>query len=160
MGDHTEVFQVDFDPAVVSFEQLLDIFWTSHNPCGPAWSVQYRSVLFFHDDAQKAVALASASRVAATKGDELTTVVLPVGTFTAAEDYHQKYRLRRRQDLVDALKQWYPSEELFRESTAAAKLNAHLDGSLDLPGLRRALAAVGVEVVGDDRLEGLRALKP
>jgi len=153
------VFQVDFDANRIGFQELMDLFWESHNPCGPVWSNQYRTILFYHDDEQQDVAEAAARAVGRKLRDKVTTAVMPVGTFTVAEDYHQKYRLRRRADLVEDLLAIYPTQAELRESTAAAKINAHLDGFLDYDELERELAALGLEAEGAKRLEGVRRAK-
>ena len=56
LGDHTESFQVDYDPTQISYQQLLDIFWDSHNPTRGAWSRQYRAAIFVHNEAQTQLA--------------------------------------------------------------------------------------------------------
>src|SRR5215211_1857558 len=68
---HAEVVQVEYDPARVSYERLLDVFWESHDPTtlnrqGPDVGTQYRSAIFFHDEEQEAVATASRERLDAT----------------------------------------------------------------------------------------------
>jgi len=65
LGDHTETIEIDFDPGVISYEKLLDIFWRSHHPGQPAWSRQYRAVIFYHGERQKALALKTRDQVAA-----------------------------------------------------------------------------------------------
>jgi peptide-methionine (S)-S-oxide reductase len=90
--------QVEFDPARVSYDQLHDVFWNNHNPTtrnrqGPDVGSQYRSVIFYHDDAQAAAARASKERLAATgrfKG-EIVTEIVPAAPFWRAEEYHQNY---------------------------------------------------------------------
>ena len=95
---HAEVTQVTFDPAVVSYSHLLDIFFTIHDPTtlnrqGYDVGPQYRSIILYHDDEQKAEAEAALSRVAAEGlyRDPLVTQVEPLDVFYPAEDYHQQY---------------------------------------------------------------------
>jgi len=101
LGDHTESIQVDFDPTRVTFAQLLDVFWQDHDACRAAWSAQYRAILFFGSDEQRRVAAASAQRVAGARSRAIATEVAPLTRFWPAEDYHQKYELRRQHPLVD-----------------------------------------------------------
>lgn len=95
---HAEVVEVTFDPACVTYEDLLDIFWNIHDPTtlnrqGPDVGKQYRSVIFFHTPEQKAAAVASKKRLeqSCTSGRMIVTEITPAGTFYRAEEYHQKY---------------------------------------------------------------------
>jgi len=119
---------MDYDPAMISFEQLLDVFWDSHNAAAPAWSRQYMSIIFYHDDAQKRLAAESRDREAARTKSRIVTEILPAGTFFRAEDYHQKYGLRSERDLLREFTAIYPSERDFVDSTAVARVNGYLDG--------------------------------
>jgi peptide-methionine (S)-S-oxide reductase len=99
---HAEVVEVDYDPDVVSYEALLDVFWDSHDPTqlnrqGPDVGDQYRSVIFTHDEAQQAAAEASKARLEAAGRYRrpIVTQILPAPTFWKAEDYHQQYLEKR-----------------------------------------------------------------
>lgn len=99
---HAEVVQVIFDPAKVSFETLLNVFWENHNPTtlnsqGPDFGSQYRSAIFFHSPEQQAAAEASK---AAQDGSghfkrPIVTEIVPAQTFYRAEEYHQQYLEKR-----------------------------------------------------------------
>jgi peptide-methionine (S)-S-oxide reductase len=93
---HAEVVQVRFDPARLSYDQLLDTFWSLHDPTtpnrqGPDVGSQYRSAIFVHSDEQRAQAEASKARVAAKFSRPIVTEIVPAQTFYPAEDYHQRY---------------------------------------------------------------------
>ena len=93
---HAEVVQIEFDPAVVSYEQLLEVFWAMHDPTqqnrqGPDVGTQYRSAIFTHTEAQRVSAESSRDRVQATVDRPIATEIADAGTFYAAEDYHQRY---------------------------------------------------------------------
>ncbi|KAB2843673.1 MAG: peptide-methionine (S)-S-oxide reductase MsrA [Burkholderiales bacterium] len=99
---HAEVVEVEFDPEKLSYETLLETFWTCHDPTqinrqGPDFGTQYRTVIFTHDEAQRAAA--EASREALAKSGKLrspvATAIEPAGTFWVAEDYHQQYLEKR-----------------------------------------------------------------
>jgi peptide-methionine (S)-S-oxide reductase len=99
---HAEVVEVDFDPAVVSYDHLLDVFWSNHNPTtlnrqGPDVGDQYRSVIFYHSPEQKAAAEASKARLEKSGRFKhpIVTYVEPAPAFYRAEDYHQRYLERR-----------------------------------------------------------------
>ena len=85
-------------------------------------------MLWYHDEEQRAAAVATSERLAAAKGKPVRTEILPAPTFWRAEDYHQKYRLRGREDLAQHVRGLYDSEVAFVDSTLAAKLNAALAG--------------------------------
>ena len=90
LGDHTETVEIDYDPNSISYEELLDIFWGSHNPARPALSVQYKSAIFYHNEDQKRLALESKERLEAELNMAILTEILPYSRFYLAEDYHQK----------------------------------------------------------------------
>jgi len=98
---HAEVVQITFDPAVITFRDILDVFFTIHDPTtlnrqGADVGPQYRSAIFYHSDEQRAIAEgAIADLEAAGVWDApIVTEVTPLTTFYAAEDYHQEYYVR------------------------------------------------------------------
>ena len=100
---HAEVVEVTFDPDAVSYDDLLDVFWSIHDPTtlnrqGPDIGSQYRSAIFTHDPGQATTALASKERLQNTigPGREIVTEITPASEFYRAEDYHQRY-LEKRQ---------------------------------------------------------------
>jgi peptide-methionine (S)-S-oxide reductase len=93
---HAEVIQITFDPAVVSFENLLEVFWDIHDPTtlnrqGADEGTQYRSVIYYANDAEKALILASRDRANPAWGGKIVTEISPLPAFYPAEDYHQDY---------------------------------------------------------------------
>ncbi len=95
---HAEAVEVTFDPARISYEQLLKIFWQSHDPTqldrqGPDVGSQYRSVIFYHTDEQRIQAETSreALDLSGRYQRSVVTEVVPAATFWQAEEYHQKY---------------------------------------------------------------------
>lgn len=93
---HAEVVQIEFDPAALSYEKLLETFWEVHDPTtlnqqGADRGTQYRSIILYNSDAQKAAA--EKSRAAAQKGlsKPIVTEIVPLKKFYKAEDYHQDY---------------------------------------------------------------------
>jgi peptide-methionine (S)-S-oxide reductase len=99
---HAEVVELDYDPAKVSYEQLLDLFFELHDPTqlnrqGPDWGNQYRSVVFYHSAEQEAAAKQTIARLTAEKrfSKPIVTQVVPAETFWRAEEYHQKYLEKR-----------------------------------------------------------------
>jgi peptide-methionine (S)-S-oxide reductase len=102
---HAEVVELDFDPAQVSYEQLLDAFFVLHDPTslnrqGPDWGVQYRSAVFFHSPEQQLQARAKIEEFTVQgrfKPRPIVTQVEPAQTFWRAEEYHQRYLEKRGQ---------------------------------------------------------------
>jgi peptide-methionine (S)-S-oxide reductase len=95
---HVEVVQVTFDPAVITFRDILEIFFSIHDPTtlnrqGNDVGTQYRSVIYFHSPEQEATAEAMIAELTAEKvfGDPIVTTVEPAPQFWLAEDYHQEY---------------------------------------------------------------------
>jgi peptide methionine sulfoxide reductase msrA/msrB len=94
---HAEVVEVEFDPTVISFASLLDIFWQNHDAfvahrTGPEQGEQYRSAIFFNSPEQEATARASAARWQSLNGDRpVATEIALAATFHPAEEYHQRY---------------------------------------------------------------------
>lgn len=97
---HAEAVRVEFDPAQVSYSQLLDVFWANHDPTtlnrqGPDVGDQYRSAIFTENDEQKAEAVASRERAQAGFQRPIVTEITPAPAFWRAEEYHQKYFEKR-----------------------------------------------------------------
>ncbi len=99
---HAEAVEVTYDPAVVSYEELLDTFWRVHDPTqlnrqGPDVGTQYRSAVFYHTPEQQAAAEALKRRLAesGTYRHPIVTQIVPAVTFWRAEDYHQRYLEKR-----------------------------------------------------------------
>jgi len=93
---HAEVVQITYDPAVISYRDLLDVFFTIHDPTtlnrqGNDVGTQYRSAIFTHDDAQRAEAEAAIARAAETWSGRIVTQVEPLTRFYPAEAYHDDY---------------------------------------------------------------------
>ena len=122
--------QVVYDPARISYAQLLDVFWQLHDPTSAPYLRQYRNAIFYLDNDQKRTAEASRRAVEEKLGRPVRTAIEAAGTFTPAEDYHQKHYLQGNKPLMDVLRKRFGSrEELFRSTDAA-----HLNGMLGCNG--------------------------
>lgn len=93
---HAEVIQVEFDPAVVSYAKLLEVFFEAHDPTtlnrqGADTGTQYRSVIFYHNAAQQEIALKAKAEAQTHHRDLIVTEIAPLPKFYPAEDYHQDY---------------------------------------------------------------------
>jgi peptide-methionine (S)-S-oxide reductase len=97
---HAEVVEVTFDPQVISFPELLEVFWDNHNPTtlnrqGPDHGSQYRSVIFYDSPEQEAEARASRDAAQSRFPRPIVTQIVPAASFWPAEDYHQQYLEKR-----------------------------------------------------------------
>jgi peptide-methionine (S)-S-oxide reductase len=93
---HAEVIQVDYDPAVISFRDVIDLFWDAHDPTtlnrqGNDVGTQYRSIILYTSEEQKKVAEESKAAAEKIIGKPIVTEIVPLEVFYAAEDYHQDY---------------------------------------------------------------------
>ncbi len=94
---HAEVAQVTFNPSIITFDEILEVFWTTHDPTtlnrqGYDTGTQYRSAIFYHNDTQKTIAERSTKQVAPhIWNNPIVTEISPIGKFYAAENYHQDY---------------------------------------------------------------------
>jgi peptide-methionine (S)-S-oxide reductase len=98
--NHAEVVEVTFDPAKVSYEELLDVFWANHDPTqvnrqGPDVGTQYRTVVFFHSPEQEKSAIASRDALQDRFARPIATQIVRAEPFWEAEDYHQQYLEKR-----------------------------------------------------------------
>ncbi|MEK7099209.1 MAG: peptide-methionine (S)-S-oxide reductase MsrA [Patescibacteria group bacterium] len=99
---HAEAVQVTYDPKKISYEDLLEVFWATHDPTTPNrqgadTGAQYRSVIFYHNEEQKRMAEASKTAAANDFAHPIVTEIVPFTTFFSAEGYHQKYYQENRQ---------------------------------------------------------------
>ena len=96
---HAEVVQIEYDPSIVTYAELLSVFWNNHDPTtlnrqGPDVGNQYRSAIFFHDLGQETTATKSKEKLQSSekfKNKKIVTDIVPASQFYKAEDYHQQY---------------------------------------------------------------------
>ena len=99
---HAEAVEVEFDPEVIAYDELLELFWKAHDPTtlnrqGPDIGTQYRSAIYYHTDEQKRAALASKESLEESRAfpSKIVTEIAVAETFYPAEDYHQQYLAKR-----------------------------------------------------------------
>ena len=95
---HAEAIELSFDPEVITYQQLVELFWRVHNPTqmnrqGPDRGTQYRSAIFYHSDEQRQIATRSRDKLDASNAyrKPIATEITPTSTFYRAEEYHQRY---------------------------------------------------------------------
>lgn len=142
VGDHAEAVEVEYNPSMISFEQLLKVFWANHDPTqifgqGPDVGPQYRSVVFTQDDEEAAVAAKSkAAEQNKLPQSEVVTEIQSMGVFYLAEAEHQKFELRRKPQLFQLLGDI--SDEDLTSSVLATKLNGYA-ANLCPPNMKKLL---------------------
>jgi peptide-methionine (S)-S-oxide reductase len=152
LGDHSESIRIEYDPSRISYEKLLEIFWSSHNPAHAPWSTQYKAAVFYHDEEQKKLATETRDREAARRKTKIMTEILPATEFYPAEAYHQKHRLRQDKELMKEFNLMYPSDEDLVNSTVAARINGYLDGHGTPESLQEELNSLGVSPQASEKL--------
>ena len=162
LGDHSETIQIDYDPTKISYRQLLDVFWNSHQPIYESWSRQYLSIIFYHDEEQQRLAMETKESEEARLERAIFTEIAPFSGFYLAEDYHQKYYLGRESSLTEEFKAIYPAIEDFTASTAVARVNGYIGGYGELETLEKDLSSLGLSEAGRKRLLEIaaRGLEP
>jgi hypothetical protein len=152
LGNHSEAIQIDYDPDRITYAELLEIFWESHNPVLQAWSQQYKTGVFYHNKEQQRMAEKSKTNLASVTKGKILTELLPFTEFYLAEDYHQKYMLRSNFALLEEFEAKYPRIEELISSTAAARINGYLGGSGTCDQLKSEINDFGLSERGSKSL--------
>jgi peptide-methionine (S)-S-oxide reductase len=139
---------------VISYEEILDFYWNSHNPTSQPWSRQYMSLIFYHDATQEEAALLSKTAMEKKLGREIKTELVAFSKFYLAEDYHQKYYLQAEPQLAAEIKSYYNEFSGFINSTAAARLNGLLGGYGDSQLLAEEIDQYGLSAEAKTFLQG------
>jgi len=147
LDGHSETVQIDYDPSKITYEDLLEVFWDSHDPTLNPPS-QYMSIVFYHNEQQRDEALISKERQEQELGRTIVTEIIPFSEFHLAEDYHQKYYLGFEPDLLREFQNIYPDIDNFIYSTAVARVNAYAGGYGDPASLERELDNLGLSEAG------------
>jgi peptide-methionine (S)-S-oxide reductase len=155
IGDHTEVVQIDYDTTRISYTDLLEIFWNSHDSAAWQGARQYLRAVFYQDERQQSLALASLRAAQGRTDEPVRTRVAPVRSFTLAEDYHQKYLLKGYTELAREMTRIYPRKQDFVDSTAVTRLNGYAGGYGSREQLGRDIDRLGLGPRGRRFLENL-----
>jgi peptide-methionine (S)-S-oxide reductase len=127
LGDHTEVVQVEFDPDVVEYRELLTDVFQQHDPQTQPSKRQYQNVVFASTPTQRTAIDAVLATIGHTP-DDIETRIEQLSQFYPAEDYHQKYRLRLAPSFMSAFEEAGYADAEIRDSAIAAKLNGYIAG--------------------------------
>ncbi len=152
LGDHTETVRVEFNPAEISYAELLQVFWAGHNPGYNSTNQQYRNAIFCLDDAQRQLAEKSRKEVAARLDVPVATHIETAKRFYPAEDYHQKYYLRRNGTVLAEFRAIYPDEKQLAASTAVARVNGYLGCNGQAEDLTWVIGRLGLSFSAQQKL--------
>ncbi len=155
IGDHTESLQIRYDPEMIDYGYILETFQKSHIITDRSFSRQYRSAIFYHDETQRRIAQKMLERVEKDTRKRVYTQIEALKIFYPAEDYHQKYALRRHPEIIRLLVNHYKNEKEFMESTIAARLNGYLGGHGNLGIVREEILKLDIEDDKKTKLIGL-----
>ena len=155
MGDHTETLQVDYDPALISYQELLEVFWKSHNPFRQPFSRQYINILFYHNQEQEEFARSSKAALEQNRKKSVKTKIVPFAKFYPAEDYHQKYYLQNVPRLIGEYQVIYSQFQDIIDSSSAARVNGYIAGYGDAASLEQELEDLGLSSLGASILQNM-----
>jgi peptide-methionine (S)-S-oxide reductase len=155
LGDHSETIQIDFDPAKITYSQLLEIFWNNHNSTLKSFGRQYMSIIFFHNLKQQELAIQSMQEQEKKLNTKIVTEIISLTKFYLAEDYHQKYELQQIKEISGELKKIYPNFKNFVDSTAAARMNGFIGGHGTCEQLKKEISTYGLTEASEKYLLSL-----
>ncbi len=130
----------------------MDVFWSGHDASEPPISDQYKSVIFYHNEEQRQLAIESKQNEETRLGKNIYTEVGPFTRFYLAEDYHQKYLLQHDRELMKDFNTIYPYIEDFIGSTATARINGYLGGYGSPETLQEQIDSYGLSEKGKNKL--------
>lgn len=152
LDGHSESVQIDYDPIRISYDELLEAFWHGHDPTVRPWNLQYASIIFYHNQEQKRMCLASKQCHEVKLARPVLTRIGLLSQFYLAEDYHQKYYLRQVPELFTEFRAMYPNSRDLANSTAAMRTNAFVAGYGTMETLQDQLGSLGLSTEANDKL--------
>jgi peptide-methionine (S)-S-oxide reductase len=152
LGDHSEAVQIDFDPSRMSYRELLEIFWKSHDPTRGSWSRQYRQAIFYHNELQRKAAIETRDRLASETKRRIATEIEPYSGFHLAEDYHQKHSLRAYPEIMREFGPMFPDMKRLINSTAVTRVNGYLGGYGSCDSLKAEIEGLGLSQRANETL--------
>ncbi len=152
LGDHTETIEVDYDPEKISYKELLEVFWQSHDPARQPVSQQYKAAVFYHNEQQKKISEETRELLSSQLKGDIVTEILPYSGFNPAEDYHQKFNLRSNPALMEEFSAGDSTREFLMSTTAAARVNGYHGGYGTCGQLKAEIDTLGLSDDGRKRL--------
>lgn len=159
IGDHTETIEIDYDPEVISYRELLEIFFDSHNPYSQAYSRQYASLILYNNSEQQQIAETVKKELEAESGREIKTEIKELDRFYLAEDYHQKFRLQQQVAFRDHYLDQMTMEE-FINSPAVTKVSGYITGNGERDNIIQNIGELGLTTELQERLLEKNSIDP
>ncbi|MFL2104637.1 peptide-methionine (S)-S-oxide reductase MsrA [Desemzia sp. FAM 23991] len=146
IGNHSETIHLTFDPEIISYDQLVHLFWENHDAAKDRFykERQYISILFYQNETQYKTAKEIRSEYEQAQGKEIQTEFQTFNHFYTAENHHQKYFLRRFKGATEVIKNLFPDESSFIQSTIAARLNGFVRERGKLPDIKEEITHWGL----------------
>lgn len=154
IGDHSETIDITFDATLISYADLVHLFWENHEAAKDRFykERQYISILFYRNEEQYKVAKHIQAEIESAHGKELQTEFQAYNHFYLAEDRHQKYFLRRFKAACAQVQELFSGEEAFIRSTIAARLNGFVRERGKLPAIKQEITQWGLQPTQTDLL--------
>lgn len=152
LGDHTETIQIDYNPSKISYKELIEIFWENHSPEYEINMKQYMSIVFYHNENQKRIAIESKKRQEEKANSKIYTEIRPIEEFYLAEGYHQKHYLRLVRELMEEFERMTANINSFIDSTTAARVNGYIKGYGTIEQLKKDIKDFRLSDKGEKRL--------
>ncbi|MFW5749816.1 MAG: peptide-methionine (R)-S-oxide reductase MsrB [Halanaerobium sp.] len=159
IGDHTETIEIDYDPEVISYRELLEIFFAGHNPYSQAYSRQYASLILYNNSEQEETARAVKEELEAESGREIKTEIKELDRFYLAEDYHQKFRLQQQVAFRDHYLDQMSMQE-FINSPAVTKVSGYITGNGERDNIIQNIGELGLTTELQERLLEKNSIDP
>ncbi len=152
IGDHAETLEVAYDPEVVDYPQLIQVFFAAHDSTRPSPRRQYASIIFPEDDEQEDRALEALRNLSEEAGKPPATEVLRSQVFHSAEAYHQKFYLQQVRRIFDSLRRQYDDLWELVDSRPAARINGYIAGYGNIEDLEEEIDEMNLDPGGKDAL--------
>ena len=160
LENHSETIEIDYDPTVLSYEDLLEVFWNGHNCTAQAYSRQYASIIFYHDEEQRDLAIQTKARQEQRLNKTVLTEINAFEQFYLAEDYHQKHYMQGVLQISRDFNFIYPDYLGWVNSTAAARVNGYLGGNGTQRDLQAQIDSLGLSSDAKSKLLEMRNILP
>lgn len=158
IGDHSETIQIDYNPEIISYRDLVEIFFDSHNAFTSSYSQQYASLILYHNEEQRKIAEKIKKEKSSASG-KIQTKIKKLDHFYLAENYHQKFRLQQKKEFKDHYLKKLSMEE-FINSPAVTKVNGYISGKGKRDQLIKNVAQLGLNEKLQERLLELNGIDP
>ena len=159
IGDHTETIEIDYDPEVISYRELVEIFFDSHNPYAQFYSRQYASLILYNNSEQQQIAEAVKEELEDESGREIKTEIIELNRFYLAEDYHQKFRLQQQVAFCEHYLDQMTMEE-FINSPAVTKVSGYITGNGERDNIIQNIGELGLSTELQERLLEKNSIDP